>query len=164
MISVVIATFNEEQRLAQTLSALIAAAVDGLVHQVVIADAGSSDATLDIAEDAGAIMVSGALAAGIKAAREPWVLVLDAGARLTAGWEPIAYAHIQSGSAKAGWIAPIRPPGLVGWVLALGGEPVVGLLAPKAMFDGPYGTVSDLARGLGRGRMVRLDFAANCES
>jgi glycosyltransferase involved in cell wall biosynthesis len=162
MISVVIATLNDERRLAETLSALIPAAVDGLVHQVVLADGGSADATLEIAEDAGALIVKGPLSAGIAAAGEPWILVLDAGARLTPGWEPVAYAHIQTAADKAGWIAPARPQGLVGWMLALGGETVVGLLAPKAMLAPPHDTVNELARAIGRGRMARLDFAAVC--
>jgi len=165
MISVVIATLNDDRLLADTLSALIPAAVDGLVHQVVIADGGSTDATLEIAEDAGALMVSGDLGAGVDAAREAWVLVLDADARLRPGWEPIAYAHTQTAPAKAGWIGPERPSGLVGWVVALGGEPAVGLLAPKTMLSGavPAGrrsSVNDLARALGRRRLIRLGFTA----
>jgi hypothetical protein len=109
-------------------------------------------------------MIGGGLVAGIAAVREPWVLVLDAGATLSPGWEPIAYAHIQKAATKAGWIAPVRPKGLVGRVLALGGEPAVGLLAPKAMLTGSYETVNELARSLGGGHKVRLDFAAICDA
>jgi hypothetical protein len=163
MISVVIATLNSGRLLADTLSALIPAAVDGLVRQVVIADGGSTDATLEIAEDAGALIVAGPLMAGVAAAPEPWVLVLAPGARLVPGWEPMAYAHTQTSGGKAGWIGPVRPKGLVGWALALGGEPVVGLLAPKTILTGQPETVNELARALGRGRLVRLGFSATYE-
>ena len=54
MISVVIATQDDERTLGQTLAALVPAAVDGLVREVILADAGSTDHTLAIAEDAGA--------------------------------------------------------------------------------------------------------------
>ena len=58
MISVVIPTLNAERVLGPTLAALIPATVDGLVRQVVIADGGSADRTLEIAEAAGADIVT----------------------------------------------------------------------------------------------------------
>jgi rSAM/selenodomain-associated transferase 2 len=92
MISVVIPTLNAEPRLAATLNALIPAAVEGLVRQVVIVDGGSSDATLKIAEDAGADIVNAdrgrgqQLVAGANAARFRWMLFLHADTVLDEGW------------------------------------------------------------------------------
>ena len=62
-------------------------------------------------------------------------------------------------------MAESRPSGLVGWVVALGGEPAVGLLAPKTMLSGAVpaarrSSVNDLARALGRRRLIRLGFTA----
>ena len=143
MISVVIATLNDERRLAGTLAALIPAAIDGLVHQVIVADCGSTDATLEIADDAGAVMVCGDLVAGLKAVREPWVLILDAGARLEPGWERFAHSHMQAAPARAGRIAPLRP----GWQAGLLPGPVAGLLAPAPLVTGGAGTLEERARG-----------------
>ena len=46
MLSVVIATENAEQRLVPTLAALVPGAMAGVVREVIVADAGSSDATM----------------------------------------------------------------------------------------------------------------------
>ena len=43
-----------EAHLGRTLAALVPAAVDGIVREVVLADGGSSDKTILIADDAGA--------------------------------------------------------------------------------------------------------------
>jgi len=78
MISVIIPTFNAEAGLAQTLAALVPAALDGLVREVIVVDGGSRDRTAAIADDAGATVVlrSGGrgcqLAAGAAEARFPW--------------------------------------------------------------------------------------------
>ena len=107
MISVVIPTLNDEARLGTTLAALTDAAVDGFVREVIVADGGSSDGTLAIAEDAGARVVRArqetALDAGCAEARQPWLLLLKPGARLQNGWEPVAWRHINDHSDQAGW-------------------------------------------------------------
>jgi rSAM/selenodomain-associated transferase 2 len=101
MISVVIPTLNAESRLAPTFAALIPAVVDGLVREVIVADGGSTDHTLSIAESAGAEIVRSApgrgqqLIAGAAAARSPWLLFLHADTTLEAGWEREAYAFIE---------------------------------------------------------------------
>ena len=108
MISAVITTLNDETGLAATLSSLAPAAMDGFVREVVVVDCGSTDATLAIAEDAGARVVSAedpamALALGCDEARQPWLLLLKAGARLQVGWDAAALTHIRNHADKAGW-------------------------------------------------------------
>jgi len=98
MISVVIVTLNDEARLGQALGPLVAAAVRGVVREVVVADAGSDDATLEIAEDAGCRVVTGGLDAAKAAAKSDWLLILDPGARLRPDWEARARAHVESGA------------------------------------------------------------------
>jgi glycosyltransferase involved in cell wall biosynthesis len=98
MISVVIATLNDEARLGQALEPLVAAAVRGVVREVVVADAGSTDATLEIAEDAGCRVVTDGLDAAKAAAKSDWLLILDPGARLRPDWEERARAHVESGA------------------------------------------------------------------
>src|SRR5262249_58494186 len=53
MLSVVIATHESERVLLPTLSALVPGAVAGLVREVIVADAGSRDATAAIADGGG---------------------------------------------------------------------------------------------------------------
>ncbi len=93
MISVVIPTLNAEATLAPTLAALVPAAIDGLVRQVVVVDGGSTDRTVEIADNAGADIVRQGggrgpqLAAGAEQARFPWLLFLHADTALEPGWE-----------------------------------------------------------------------------
>jgi len=101
MISVVIATLNDEARLGQALGPLVAAAVRGVVREVVVADGGSTDATLEVAEDAGCRVVAGGLEAAKAAAKSDWLLILDPGARLRPDWEERARAHVESGARGA---------------------------------------------------------------
>lgn len=101
MISVVIPTLNAEQGLAATLTALVPAAVEGLVREVIVVDGGSTDRTLKIAETSGAEIVRAAcgrgqqLAAGAERARFPWLLFLHADTVLDVGWEREASAFIE---------------------------------------------------------------------
>src|SRR5215510_14241180 len=59
MISVVIPTFNSEAGLPATLTALVPAAVAGLVREVIISDGGSQDATAAITDQTGARLIVG---------------------------------------------------------------------------------------------------------
>lgn len=98
MISVVIPTLNDEPRLVGCLAPLVPASMAGLVRELIIVDGGSTDATLEIADDAGAVIVKSADggAAGIAAARGPWILLLEPSVRLERGWETAVQRHIES--------------------------------------------------------------------
>ncbi len=93
MLSVVIPTLNAEEGLPQCLNALIQATVRGLVREVVIVDGGSTDATVEICDAAGATLVTSErgrgtqLQAGAKQAKGDWLLFLHADTVLTPGWE-----------------------------------------------------------------------------
>lgn len=101
MITVVIPTLNAEAGLAATLTSLVPAAVDGLVCEVIVVDAGSTDRSIRIAEQAGAEIVrtgpgrGSQLALGAKQARFPWLLFLHADTILETGWEREAVAFIE---------------------------------------------------------------------
>ncbi len=107
MISVIVTTLNDEKRLSATLAALSSAAMDGLVREVIVADGGSADGTLDIAAEAGARVISGrrdrVLGEARAAARQPWQLILPAGARLQVGWEQAALSHIRRRPKARAW-------------------------------------------------------------
>jgi rSAM/selenodomain-associated transferase 2 len=109
MISVVIPTLNAERALQRTLAPLVPAAVEGLVREVVVADGGSTDRTLELADDAGARIVRTErgrgvqLAAGCAAAKGGWLLVLHADTELADGWQAAAIQHVNRHPGKAGW-------------------------------------------------------------
>lgn len=102
MISVVIPTLNAERHLARTLTALVPAAVDGLIREVIIADGGSADATAAIADAAGATFISAErgrgqqLRAGARAAKSRWLLFLHADTVLQPPWEEEAVRFIRA--------------------------------------------------------------------
>lgn len=151
MISVVIPTFNPGEALAPTLAALVPAAVANLVREVVLADAGSTDDTLAIAEDAGATVVPAGddpLAAGCAAARGPWLLLLRPGMRLSPEWQAAARDHIEHHAAEAGYFrlalddhrtaARLRE---AWWAAAGGVRPEHGLLVAKGLYDAAEGRI-----------------------
>jgi glycosyltransferase involved in cell wall biosynthesis len=93
MISVIIPTLNADRQLPRCFDSLIPAAVRGVVREVIVADGGSSDDTLAIADAAGAHFLSAArnrsaqLVAGAGMARSDWLLFLEPDIALEPGWE-----------------------------------------------------------------------------
>jgi len=93
MISVVIPTVNAERLLPRCFDSLIAGAVRGVVREVIVADAGSTDRTLQIADAAGAHILhvrkcrGHQLAEGAAAAKSDWLLFLHPETALEPGWE-----------------------------------------------------------------------------
>ncbi|TGQ68532.1 glycosyl transferase family 2 [Mesorhizobium sp. M00.F.Ca.ET.186.01.1.1] len=93
MLSVLIETRNDEEGLARTLATLIGGAVEGVVRDVIVCDAGSTDQTHRVAEHAGCHFVTGGVGAGIGRAKGDWLLLLEPGARLADGWIDEVVAH-----------------------------------------------------------------------
>ena len=93
MLSVIIPTLNAEKSLAKAMLPLVSAAVRGVVTEVIVVDGGSTDATLEIVDSAGAKLVTAApgrgsqLAAGAREAKSDWLLFLHADTILAAGWD-----------------------------------------------------------------------------
>lgn len=150
-LSIVIPTLNAAETLPATLAALVEGLEAGLIRDLVISDGGSTDATGDIADAAGATWVSGApsrggqLRRGCGAARGDWLLVLHADTRPDPGWSRAVAAHVAQGQG-AGYFglafdATGLPPALVaGWAnlrAAVFGLPYgdQGLLVARADLD-----------------------------
>jgi glycosyltransferase involved in cell wall biosynthesis len=136
MISVVVATLNNQADLVDALALLVPASMDGLVRELVVADAGSGDATLEIADEAGAVVVSGGQADGIAKAKGPWILLITPASRLGPDWLALAKDHMTR--------FPDRPATFTrrGWFA----KPQ-GVLAPKALAE---------QGRLGRAKVLRL--------
>jgi len=95
MLSVLIETRNDEERLARTLAVLVGAVVEGVVREVIVCDRGSTDQTHYVAEHAGCrYLAEGGVAAGIGIAKSDWLLFLEAGARPMDGWTDAVMNHI----------------------------------------------------------------------
>ena len=92
MISVIIPTLNASAHLPRALAPLVAGAAHGLVKQVIVADGGSSDETLEIAEAAGCDIMASTpgrakqMRAGVTRAKANWLLFLHADTTLAQNW------------------------------------------------------------------------------
>lgn len=99
-LSIVIPTLNAEDGLARSLPALAEGLTAGLIRDLVISDGGSQDATLRIAEAAGANLVTGPasrggqLRRGAEAAAGTWLFFLHADTVLPPGWADDVHAHL----------------------------------------------------------------------
>lgn len=106
MISVVIPTMDAARHLPRALAPLIAPTASGLVRQVIVADGGSRDETLAIADAAGCDVISAApgrgrqLHAGALAAKGKWFLFLHADTALSAGWAQEAERFMSAPQAR----------------------------------------------------------------
>ncbi len=91
-ISIVIPTLNAGDALPRCLGALAEGLHTGLIRELVVTDGGSTDATVQLALEAGAEVVTGApsrggqLRRGVAAAAGDWVLVVHADTVLAPGW------------------------------------------------------------------------------
>jgi len=181
MISVVIPTKNAAPYLPGALQSLFDAAIDGLVSEVIVADCGSTDATLKIADEAGATVIEAGrgqqLLAGAQAARKPWLLFLKPCAAMEKGWEAEARAFIAKGETGAATFrfrlagSGVRPRLLETFaairvrIFRLP-DCCNGLLIPRKLLDSVGGFASmppmeevDLMRRLGRDRVFMLNAA-----
>ncbi|MEX0644342.1 MAG: TIGR04283 family arsenosugar biosynthesis glycosyltransferase [Parvularculaceae bacterium] len=139
MISVVIPTLDAAARLPACLAALVPATLAGLVKEVIIADGGSSDATVMIGEEAGARIVVGAkgrggqLALGAKAARASRLLFLHADTVLDQTWTddvaPLLEDENRAGVFTLAFDAKGVAPRVVSW----------GAMARTRLLRAPYG-------------------------
>jgi glycosyltransferase involved in cell wall biosynthesis len=188
MLSVIIATHESERTLVPTLSALVPGATGGLISEVVIADANSSDATEEVADIAGCRFMrsEGTLGARLNAAakstRTPWLMFLRAGCIPEPGWVAATEGFIEAaaqidGRARAAVFRPggaadfIRPGLSEVWALLRvmvggGARPEQGLLIARQFYDAIGGhpdgsdTEAALLGRLGRRRISMLPAGA----
>ncbi|MEZ5946817.1 MAG: TIGR04283 family arsenosugar biosynthesis glycosyltransferase [Hyphomonas sp.] len=108
-VSVVIPTLNAARELPLCLESLLPGLEAGLIREVIVADGGSEDATVKIAEASGANIVTGAkgrgaqLAAGAKATRGDWLLFVHADTALSRDWAERVTDHLHTRPGKAAY-------------------------------------------------------------
>lgn len=180
MISVVIPTLNAAAHLPRSLPPLVDGVLGCLVREVIVSDCGSTDATIEIANEAGCVVVVGPrgrgaqLIAGADVARAPWLLFLHADTALGPGWVDEVRTVISQGDEKAAYFhfatdhKDRRAQRLAFWVdvrctvlaLPYGDQ---GLLISRRLYDAVGGYAAyplmedvDLVRRLGRDRLQKL--------
>jgi glycosyltransferase involved in cell wall biosynthesis len=183
MISAIIATHESERALVPTLAALVPGATAGLLAEAIVADAGSRDATAEVADIAGCrYMRSDAplgarLKAAAETARAPWLMFLRAGAVPQPGWvgaaEDFMASATMAGSARGAVFRPrtasdLVRPGIAEVLMviraAIGGrpKPEQGLLIAKRFYldvgghPGGENAEAGLLRRIGRRRIALL--------
>ncbi len=143
MLTVIIPTRESERTLVQTLSPLVAGATAGLITRVIVADAGSRDATEEVAEIAGCVFLrsDGPTGARLKAAaalaKTPWLMFLRPGTVPSAGWLEAVDAFVQSDGAAASFRRPDE--GLFARLLRPRVHPDQGLLIRKRAYEAAGG-------------------------
>lgn len=153
-ISVIIPTLNAADRLPECLAALGEGLASGYIRELIVSDGGSTDATLTIAEAAGATVVKGPasrggqLQRGANKAQGDWLLFLHADTVLQEGWT--AAVNRAMGAQGAYYFllrfdtAGIAPRLVAGWANVrsrLFGLPYgdQGLLVDRVTYDAAHG-------------------------
>jgi glycosyltransferase involved in cell wall biosynthesis len=102
LITVIIGTENSGRLLVPTLAALVAGAAAGVVREVIVADAGSTDATANVADMAGCEFIASKEASlalrlrdAAQRARAAWLMFLRPGVMLDSTWIEEAHRFIE---------------------------------------------------------------------
>lgn len=107
MLSIIIPTLNSGKELPATFASLMPALLEGAINEVIIVDGGSTDDTVNIADDAGATIIVAEtkgrgpqLSTGAKAAKNQWMLFLHSDTELEDGWHIEATQFIKDQDKK----------------------------------------------------------------
>lgn len=117
--SIIIPTLNAGAELPETLNSLLPGLAQGLIAELIISDGGSEDDTLQIAKDAGAVVVSGGngrgeqLKRGADIAKADWLIFLHADTHLPEVWPGALGVHIAGTSEAAAFKLTFRSKSLM---------------------------------------------------
>ena len=134
-LSIVIPVKNEETDLPKLLASIKAQTFTD--YEVIVADAHSTDKTVELAQAAGAIVVEGGMPGSGR----------NRGAEAASTGDPLAEMDIDDSAAADGVIVVSIPVGLVrGLVGYWDLQEVIGSGAPTTLFAGPVTWSSDVTR------------------
>jgi Glycosyl transferase family 2 len=178
MLSVIIPTHNSERALVPTLAALVSGATAGLISEVLIADGGSHDDTVTVADVAGCefLALEAPLGRRLKMAAEraraPWLMFILPGTIPYAPWTDEAIRFVEQPGARTTAAVFRRSRGpqpalrdVVSLLTAvlLRAQPEQGLMLAKPFYDQLGGHSESAAdpqaefiRRIGRRRIVTL--------
>jgi len=95
MLTIIMECRDNEAELAQTLSALVPGAVEGVVRDVIVLDRGSRDGSSTVADAAGCrFLAAWDMPEVLRSARGDWLLLLQPGARPMTGWVDAIVDHV----------------------------------------------------------------------
>ena len=95
MLTIIMECRDNEAELAQTLSALVPGAVEGIVRDVIVLDRGSRDGSSTVADAAGCrFLATWDMPEVLRSARGDWLLLLQPGARPMTGWVDAIVDHV----------------------------------------------------------------------
>lgn len=182
-ISVIIPTLDSARDLPRALAPLLDGVQEALIREVIVSDGGSRDETLEIADAAGCVLVSGEAGRakqvlnGIARAKGKWLLILYPHTTLARGWTDEVQLFLRFNEARKR-AATFKlafddksAKGALFWArlrakvmkLPYGEQ---GLLVSRFLYDGlngyrdvPYEDI-DLVRRIGGKRLVFLDTEA----
>ncbi len=183
-LSIIIPALNAEGDLPACLESLMPGLGAGLIREVILVDGGSSDATVEMAEASGAVILGSIpgrarqLIKGAAAARGDWLLFLHADTALSPDWAERTLTHMadrpdkaaafslrfRSDAPPAKWLAA-RANRRSRWLgLPYGDQ---GLLVSRTLYDetGGYEDVPlmedvKLVRAIGKSRLALLSAEA----
>ncbi|WP_113912537.1 TIGR04283 family arsenosugar biosynthesis glycosyltransferase [Roseovarius dicentrarchi] len=102
-LSVIVPVLNSASALPELLPGLMAGVEAGLIRELILSDGGSDDATARIADQVGAVWITGTasrgaqLRRGAAAAGGDWLLFLHADTQLPDGWVQAVQAQMDDG-------------------------------------------------------------------
>jgi len=161
MLTIILETENDEDRLARVLAPLVPAAMEGFLRDVVIVDRQSTDGTRVVADVAGCTIVDVVpgrddhLRRAVDEARGDWLLFLSVTSKpMSEGWQSAAFAAMTASRESGG-----RPAYLRRGRYAAG---VVGRFF--RLFGGCEGTLVSKAYWLSRAEQLSASPAASSVS
>jgi rSAM/selenodomain-associated transferase 2 len=149
-LSIVIPTLNAGDVLPDTLASLMEGVEAGLIRELIVSDGGSHDATVAIADAAGAVVVQGVagrgrqLGLGADNASGDWMLFVHADTHLSPGWSVLVQSKLGDPQTAGYFRLKFRAGGLLPRLFEIGanfrsklGLPYgdQGLLISRALYD-----------------------------
>ena len=107
MLSIIIPTLNSGKELPATFASLMPALLEGVINEVIIVDGGSTDETVQIADECGATIIKAEqtgrgpqLSQGASEAKNQWMLFLHADTELEDDWHTEVTAFVKEQTEK----------------------------------------------------------------